>query len=160
MNGKIQTTIRLKDTSSNVRVTDGVIFIADFNVLVSFLVVGMKTDGSQQITVLSSGPIQEIETVFPLGAFQVWAEIYDEAGAYKAYEIAKHIDLLMPSEEEYINYDIKAKVANSVLTGEQSLQSQLVLADVSEFLINRYVLIHLTSNTLLSVNYQKQCLLV
>jgi hypothetical protein len=59
-----------------------------------------------QSTILAAGPLREISARLPIGSYEIYAEIFEEAGAYAPYVIKKQIDLLIPDQAEYEAFDI------------------------------------------------------
>ena len=49
--------------------------------------VNQVTSGGNQTTMLYAGPLPASEVVLPIGEFELYAEVYDEANAYGVYEV-------------------------------------------------------------------------
>ena len=52
-----------------------------------YLTVTEITEGGNQTTMLYAGPLPASEVVLPVGEFDLFAEIYDEANAYGTYRV-------------------------------------------------------------------------
>ena len=65
-------------------------------ILISFLFEYLPVRNIQTMeeTVLFSGPLNFIQVVLPLGSYVVYAEIFDEAGAFATFIIKKNMNLL------------------------------------------------------------------
>ena len=50
---------------------------------------------------LYSGPLSEAKVIFPVGEFQLYAEIHEEAGAYATYVINPKFSTVLPDEDDY-----------------------------------------------------------
>ncbi len=90
-----------------------------------------EVDGVEQITIIYAGPLQVAYAYFPFGSFEVFAEIFEEAGAFATYEIKRSLDLILPSEEVYNDFDVQKRVEEALQKGDQNLANQLLTADVS-----------------------------
>ena len=80
--------------------------------------------------VLASGPLAEIEAIFPQGSYQITAEIHEEAGAFTDYIIKDHIDILLPDQDEYEEFNLEEKLREAKVNGNQNRVSQILQADV------------------------------
>ena len=81
--------------------------------------------------ILASGPLAEIEAVFPQGSFLIGAEVHEEAGAFTEFTIMEHLDILLPEQDEYEQYELEKNLEEAKLNGNQNRASQILLADVS-----------------------------
>ena len=87
-------------------------------------------DGKMSTFVLASGPLAEIEAIFPQGSYQIAAEIHEEAGAFTDYIIKDHIDILLPDQDEYEEFNLEEKLREAKVNGNQNRVSQILQADV------------------------------
>lgn len=99
--------------------------------------------GKPETVILSSGPLKEINAVFPIGSFKIYAEIHDEAGAFAVYIVKEKLDILIPDKAEYDAFDFTAKVLAAKTNGNKNLLSQMLSADVAQnqfyFICSTYV---------------------
>ena len=56
-----------------------------------FLIVTEVTPAGNQTTMLYAGPLSNSIVVLPVGIFDLFVEIYDEADAYGIYDVNKNI---------------------------------------------------------------------
>ena len=96
-------------------------------------------DGKGSTFILASGPLAEIEAVFPIGSFLIAAEIHEEAGASTEFIIMDHLDVLLPEQNEYEQFDLEENLRESKVNGNQNRVAQILLADVSNVLIIYYL---------------------
>ena len=81
-------------------------------------------------TVLFSGPLNFIQVVLPLGSYVVYAEIFDEAGAFATFIIKKNMNLLLPDKVEFDDFDIAEQIEIAKFNGDKVRLSQILMADV------------------------------
>ena len=77
-----------------------------------------------------SGPINTIKTVLPLGEFMVFAEIYEEAGAFTRFMIKETIHILLPDETEFNAFNFAEKIEAAKFNGDKVRLAQLLTAEV------------------------------
>ena len=82
-------------------------------------------------TVLFSGPLNFIQVVLPLGSYVVYAEIFDEAGAFATFIIKKNMNLLLPDKVEFDAFDIAEQIEIAKFNGDKVRLSQILMADAS-----------------------------
>ena len=80
---------------------------------------------------MASGPLAVIEAVFPRGSFLIAAEIHEEAGAFTEFILMDHIDILLPEQDEYEQFDIEENLRESKVNGNQNRVAQILQADVN-----------------------------
>ena len=98
-----------------------------------FILVQSLLDGKGSTFILASGPLAEIEAVFPRGSFLIAAEIHEEAGAFTEFILMDHIDILLPEQDEYEQFDIEEHLRVSKVNGNQNRVAQILQADVNNF---------------------------
>ncbi len=88
-------------------------------------------DGNLQTSLLASGPLKSIIAHLPLGSYEVFAEIYEEAGAFTTYQIKPQLDLLLPDQVDYDAFMVENKIETAKTLGNKNLVNQLLAADVT-----------------------------
>ena len=66
----------------------------------------------------------------------VYAEIFDEAGAFATFIIKKNMNLLLPDKVEFDAFDIAKQIEIAKFNGDKVRLSQILMADVLILLKN------------------------
>lgn len=77
----------------------------------------------------------------------IGAEVHEEAGAFTEFTIMEHLDILLPEQDEYEQYELEKNIEEAKLNGNQNRASQILLADVSIASI-KFVFMQCTENSL------------
>lgn len=84
-----------------------------------------------ETSILYTGPLPESKVILPLGQFQLYAEVRDEAGAFNTFVISELFPTVLPDEADYKNLDLSAMLKSYSDIGDQARVSQIIQADVS-----------------------------
>ncbi len=85
------------------------------------------TDKGSVTTPLYSGPNREAVVSFPVGKFDIYAEIHEEAEAYKVTEVKLQLPIIMPEEDDYYAFNLENVLST---TYDTARLSQFLRADV------------------------------
>ena len=89
------------------------------------------TPRGNETRVLGSGPLNNLKAVFAVGIFHLYAEIWEEAGAFTRYDIDRTFTTVMPTQDQYESYDINADVKKFKDVGDASRIAMILQADAS-----------------------------
>ena len=80
---------------------------------------------------LGAGPLDNIKAVLGVGIFHLYAEIWDEAGAFAIYNIDQEFTTILPTQEQYESYDINADIKEFKDVGDAPRIAMILQADAS-----------------------------
>ena len=89
------------------------------------------TPRGNETRLLYAGPLDSSKAVFGVGKFHLFAEIWDEAGAFATFDIDTAFTTILPSQEQYEAYDIAADVKKFKDTGDAGRIAMILQADAS-----------------------------
>ena len=89
------------------------------------------TPRGNETRLLYAGPLDNAKAVFGFGKFHLFAEIWDEAGAFASSDINTAFTTIMPTREQYEAYDIAADIKKYKDTGDAGRISMILQADAS-----------------------------
>ena len=89
------------------------------------------TPRGNETRLLYAGPLDNAKAVFGFGKFHLFAEIWDEAGAFATFDINTAFTTIMPVREQYESYDIAADVKKYKDIGDAGRISMILQADAS-----------------------------
>ena len=89
------------------------------------------TQKGKETSLLGSGLLDNIKVVLGAGTYNVYAEIWDEAGAMTTYSIDPEFITIMPTQEQYESYDVNADVKRFKDVGDASRIAMILQADAS-----------------------------
>ena len=72
-----------------------------------------------------------MKAVFGVGVFHLYAEVWDEAGAFSLYDINQKFSTKLPTQEQYESYDINADVKKFKDVGDAPRIAMILQADAS-----------------------------
>ena len=80
---------------------------------------------------LGAGPLDNIKAVFGVGIFHLYAEVWDEAGAFTTHDIDQAFTTFLPTQDQYESYDINADVKAFKDVGDAARIAMILQADSS-----------------------------
>ena len=89
------------------------------------------TPRGNETRILGSGPLDNIKAVFGVGIFHLYAEIWEEAGAFTKYDIDPAFMTLLPTQDQYESYDLNADVKTFKDIGDANRIAMILQADAS-----------------------------
>ena len=102
-----------------------------FSYINSFSVVVEETARGNETRLLYAGPLDNAKALFGVGKYHLFAEIWEEAGAFAVYDIDKAFKTVMPTQEQYENYDKTADLKAFQDVGDSSRIAMILQADAS-----------------------------
>ena len=99
--------------------------------ILHFVSVVEVTPRGNETRLLYAGPLDNAKAVFGFGKFHLFAEIWDEAGAFATFDINTAFTTIMPVREQYESYDIAADVKKYKDIGDAGRISMILQADAS-----------------------------
>ena len=79
-----------------------------------------ETARGNETRLLYSGPLDNSKAVFGVGKYYLYAEIWDEAGAYSIYDIDTSFQAVLPTQEQYDAYDLAGELKTFKDVGDGS----------------------------------------
>ena len=119
-----------KPTRNNKICLQRLVFVHMFHFTNYFPVVEVTPRGNET-RLLYAGPLDNSKAVFGVGKFHLFAEIWDEAGAYANFDIDTSFTTLLPTQEQYEAYDIAADIKAFKDVGDAGRISMILQADAS-----------------------------
>ena len=108
------------------------IFIEVHIVMITYyLSVVEVTPRGNETRVLGAGPLDNIKAVFGVGIYHLYAEIWEEAGAFTKHDIDPAFTTILPTQDQYESYDIAADVKKYKDTGNAARIAMILQADAS-----------------------------
>ena len=90
-----------------------------------------ETPRGNETRLLYSGPLDKSKAVFGVGKYYLYAEIWDEAGAYSTYDIETEFRLRLPTQEQYEAYDLTGDLKKFTDVGDGGRVAMILQADAS-----------------------------
>ena len=90
-----------------------------------------ETPRGNETRLLYSGPLDKSKAVFGVGKYYLFAEIWDEAGAFSTYDIATEFRLVLPTQEQYEAYDLQGQLKAFTDVGDGGRVAMILQADAS-----------------------------
>ena len=100
-------------------------------IITYLLLVVEETARGNETKLLYAGPLDNAKAVFGVGKYHLFAEIWEEAGAYALYDIDTAFKTEMPNQEQYENYDLIADLKAFKDVGDASRTAMILQADAS-----------------------------
>ena len=75
--------------------------------------------------------MDNIKAVFGVGIFHLYAEIWEEAGAFTIYDIDQTYTTILPTQDQYESFDIAADVKTFKDIGDAGRIAMILQADAS-----------------------------
>ena len=89
------------------------------------------TPRGNETRLLYAGPLDNSKAVFGVGKYHLFAEIWDEAGAFANFDIDTSFTTILPTQEQYDSYDIKADIKSFKDIGDAGRIAMILQADSS-----------------------------
>jgi len=89
------------------------------------------TPRGNETRLLYAGPLDNSKVVFGVGKFHLFAEIWDEAGAFATYDIDTSFATILPTRDQYEAYDIEANIKGFSDIGDAGRISMILQAIAS-----------------------------
>ena len=90
-----------------------------------------ETPRGNETRLLYSGPLDKSKAVFGVGKFYLYAEIWDEAGAFSTYDIDTEFRLVLPTQEQYEAFDLTGQLKGFTDVGDSGRVAMILQADAS-----------------------------
>ena len=87
-----------------------------------------ETARGNETRLLYSGPLDNSKAVFGVGKYYLYAEIWDEAGAYSIYDIDTSFQAILPTQEQYDAYDLAGELKAFKDVGDGSRVAMILQA--------------------------------
>ena len=96
-----------------------------------------ETARGNETRLLYSGPLDNSKAVFGVGKYYLYAEIWDEAGAYSIYDIDTSFQAILPTQEQYDAYDIAGELKAFKDVGDGSRVAMILQASFHKEIVLR-----------------------
>ena len=90
-----------------------------------------ETARGNETKLLYAGPLDNAKAVFGVGKYHLFAEIWEEAGAYATFDIDTAFTTKMPRQEQYESYDLIADLKAFKDVGDSARTAMILQADAS-----------------------------
>ena len=75
-----------------------------------------------------------LQAVFGVGKYHLYAEIWEEAGAYTVFDIDTAFRTVMPTQEQYESYDLTGDLKAFTDVGDSSRIAMILQVDAGPYL--------------------------
>ena len=89
------------------------------------------TPKGNETRLLGAGPLDNLKAVFGVGIFHLYAEVWEEAGAFTKYDIDQEFKTYIPTQEQYESFDLSVNVKKFKDIGDANRIAMILQADAS-----------------------------